>query len=188
MSRGPILLAIARSTLARHLGGESADEPADTSAPCTAPWLQELGATFVTLRSAGELRGCIGSIEATRPLARDLQSNAIAAATKDPRFPPLRSGELARVEIEVSLLSPIEALEHGSEEEVLATLRPGVDGLVLGWRHHRATLLPQVWKTLPSPSEFLAALKHKAGLKKSFWSQEVVIERYTVESWSEGQG
>ena len=184
MSRGTLLLAIARSTLVQHLGGESAAEPADTSAP----WLQELGATFVTLRIAGELRGCVGSIEATRPLARDLQSNAIAAATNDPRFPPLRSGELARVDIEVSLLSPIEALERGSEGEVLADLRPGVDGLVLGWRDHRATLLPQVWETLPSPGEFLAALKHKAGLAKTFWSQEVVIERYTVNSWSERQG
>ncbi len=181
MPQGTLLLAIARATLARHLGANGASEPATHSAQ----WLQELGATFVTLRIAGELRGCIGSLHAKVPLADDLRSNAIAAASKDPRFEPLLADELERVEIEVSLLSPTEPLDATGEEEVLAALRPGIDGLVLCWRQQRSTLLPQVWEALPSPSKFLAALKNKAGLAETFWSSEVSIERYTVESWAE---
>jgi len=177
--RGEVLLAIARAAIATELG-----RPAQAFDP--APWLGEPGATFVTLTQRGELRGCIGSLEAHRPLLEDVKANARAAAFRDPRFDPLTSGELDTVRVEVSLLSPQQALEFRDEQDALAQLRPLVDGVVFEWGRYRSTFLPQVWEQLPRKEEFMGRLKLKAGLPADFWSNDVKLSRYTVEKWKEG--
>ena len=176
--RGKVLLPIARAAIARQLGAQAqADE--------SAVWLREPGACFVTLTQNGELRGCIGSLQAERPLLQDLKENAIGAALRDPRFPPLTRAELAYTQVEVSLLSPMMPLSFATEEELLAQLRPGIDGLVFQYGHHRSTFLPQVWEKLPNPREFFGQLKHKAGLPPDFWDADIKLSRYTANKWSE---
>jgi AmmeMemoRadiSam system protein A len=178
--RGQTLLAIARGAIARQLGEPSPtfEEP---------EWLNEPGATFITLTHAGSLRGCIGSLEAERPLRVDVESNALAAAFSDPRFPPVSVHEYREIEVEVSLLSPMQSVTVDSETQALTLLRPGVDGVLLeyGWR--RGTFLPQVWEQLPEPRAFLAHLKQKAGLPADFWAEEIRLSRYTVTKWRESE-
>jgi AmmeMemoRadiSam system protein A len=176
---GPPLLALARDAITRELGVARASLAIPEA-------LAAIGATFVTLRRDGNLRGCIGTVEAWRPLADDVRANALAAAFRDPRFPPLQCVELERVAIEVSLLNPTEPLPPGHEDGLAATLRPGVDGVVLEHACRRATFLPQVWEQLPQPREFLRALKRKAGLAEDFWSDDVRVSRYTVLKFVEG--
>lgn len=174
--RGAVLLAIARASIegrAEAAGGGA--EPG---------WLREPGASFVTLRLDGELRGCIGSIDARRPLGEDVARNAHAAAYRDPRFPPVSSEELPRLAVEVSVLSPREPLPVRSESEALERIRPGIDGIALEYGAASATFLPQVWESLPSPEAFLDALRAKAGLPARFWHPEVRLSRYTVEKYA----
>jgi len=120
------------------------------------PRLHQTGACFVTLESSGSLRGCIGSLNARRPLAEDVLHNARAAAFDDPRFPPLHGAELAGVEISISVLTPPEPFPVKNEADLLQSLRPGVDGLLLEDGAYRATFLPSVWEQLPTPAAFLA--------------------------------
>jgi uncharacterized protein, PH0010 family len=176
--RGATLLRLARTAIARNLGF-----PAE--ADDSATWLREPGATFVTLTRDGQLRGCIGSLEACRTLAQDVQSNACAAAFRDPRFPPLCRDEFGNTCIEVSLLSPLEPIPFRDEQDALAQLRPHVDGVVLEHGYHRGTFLPQVWEQLPTPEQFLSQLKRKAGLPPDFWDDGIKLYRYTVEKWKE---
>lgn len=175
---GGVVLALARRAIAQQLGligpGVASHER-----------LAQPGATFVTLRRAGALRGCIGSIEPLRPLGQDVQENAVGAALRDPRFDPLTAAEYAHVSVEVSLLSAREPIEAAAEEQLLRGLRPGVDGLLIEYGGRRATFLPAVWDALPEPREFLAALKKKAGLPSGFWSPELRASRYTVIKWAE---
>ncbi len=180
--RGRVLLAIARESLAQSFGlasrrPDAADHPE--------PWLAEPGATFVTLRRGGLLRGCVGTLHAYRPLVDDVRANARAAAFSDTRFPPLTREEFGEVDFEVSLLSTPEPVSVSSEAEAVAVLRPGVDGVILEYRGHRSTFLPQVWEQLPDPREFLAHLKHKADLSPTFWHPELRLWRYTVTKWEE---
>ncbi len=175
---GGILLGHARGAIAAHFGLPCAPLAEHAA-------LDEPGATFVTLKLDAELRGCIGSLEAHRPLREDVRVNALGAAFRDPRFAPLSVREFARTRVEVSLLSPLEPLAFSCEEELLALLRPGVDGLVFRYGHHRSTFLPQVWETLPAPRDFLEHLKRKAGLPFGFWSPEVQAWRYGVAKWAE---
>lgn len=177
--KGNTLLKLARSEIASKLGHQ-ADFPAQ------ADWLAEPGASFVTLTRQGALRGCIGTLEAHRPLGVDVRENAVAAAFRDPRFMPLVFDELEEIRVEVSLLSPSEPLKVASEAAALAALRPNVDGVVFEYKHYRSTFLPQVWEQLPDPVEFLAHLKRKAGLAADFWADEVRLSRYTVSKWKEG--
>ena len=144
--------------------------------------LREMRATFVTLRRAGELRGCVGTLEAVRPLVVDVAHNAWAAAFRDPRFPPLETAERAGLDIHLSILCPAEPLDFGSEEDLLGQLRPGVDGLILEEGGCRGTFLPAVWEALPEPRAFLRELKRKAGLPADHWSDRIRARRYTVES------
>jgi AmmeMemoRadiSam system protein A len=178
--RGATLLPLARAAIARTLGRSHA-------ASATAPWLQEPGACFVTLTQQGALRGCIGSLEARRTLLADVQANAVAAALHDPRFAPLSVHELEHTEVEVSLLSPLQALAFASEAEALAQLRPGIDGVLFEFGARRSTFLPQVWEQLPDVEEFMAQLKRKAGLPADFWAEEVRLQRYTVAKWKESE-
>lgn len=146
------------------------------------PEYRELRATFVTLRKDGELRGCIGSLEPTRSLLEDVAANAFSAAFRDPRFPPVTEDEIASLEIQISALGPVEPLLFQSEDDLLSKLRPGVDGLVLREGGRRGTFLPQVWDELRDPRQFLRQLKRKAGLQPDHWSDQIRVERYTVES------
>jgi AmmeMemoRadiSam system protein A len=177
--KGRVLLSIVRGTLVHDLAASPAESWPE------ADWLREPGACFVTLHRDGQLRGCIGSMIAHRPLLEDVQANARAAAFRDPRFPPVEVWELAELNIEVSVLSSLESMEFDSEEDLLAQLRPGVDGLLLEFDGHRGTFLPAVWQTLKEPRAFLDKLKVKAGLSESFWSPEIRIERYVTHSWGE---
>jgi AmmeMemoRadiSam system protein A len=148
-------------------------------------WLERHGATFVTLMYGNALRGCIGSLESSRPLALDVRENALAAAFRDPRFKPLTAAEWTGTSVEISLLSALEALPLDDEAGLLRRLRPGVDGLVLEYGHHRGTFLPQVWEQLPEPAGFLLNLKRKAGLPPDFWEPGMRVSRYTVLQWRE---
>jgi AmmeMemoRadiSam system protein A len=139
-------------------------------------------ASFVTLQLDGQLRGCIGSLEAFRPLAVDVAGNAWAAAFRDPRFVPVTRREAGNLEIHVSVLSVPQAMEFGSEADLLAQLRPFVDGLVLEDEGRRGTFLPSVWESLPDPVDFLRQLKRKAGLPQDYWSDTLRISRYTTRS------
>jgi AmmeMemoRadiSam system protein A len=143
------------------------------------------GAVFVTLTLDGELRGCIGSLEAHRPLRENLRANAFAAAFRDPRFPPLTVAEFGRVRVEVSELGAPEQLDVASESDAWRAVAPGVHGVILQWRRHRSTFLPQVWGQLPTAREFFAALKRKAGLPADFWAPDLRLSRYTVRTWAE---
>ncbi|NOT99142.1 MAG: AmmeMemoRadiSam system protein A [Sideroxydans sp.] len=176
--QGTTLLHLARAAIAKELGFLSNDFP-------RTDWLEEPGATFVTLTLHGQLRGCIGSLEAYRPLIDDVQHNAVAAAFQDPRFDPLSKAEFAEVRVDVSLLSKPEAIQFASEQDALAQLHPGTDGVIIEYGRHRATYLPQVWAQLQQPQVFLNHLKNKAGLPEDFWSEEVKLSRYTVSKWSE---
>jgi AmmeMemoRadiSam system protein A len=176
--QGRILLTLARNAIAQHFGlpTQPVGEP---------EWLKEPGATFVTLTQQGNLRGCIGSLEAHRPLGQDISRNALAAAFGDPRFPPLDEAECAATRVEVSLLSPLQPIQFKDEADALAQLRPDVDGVVFECGNYRSTFLPQVWEQLPQPRQFMAHLKRKAGLPEDFWSPQVRLSRYTVEKWKE---
>jgi AmmeMemoRadiSam system protein A len=180
---GRVLLTLARDAIATRLGAGSrspAALPAQMKEMLDAP-----GSTFVTLTQDGRLRGCIGSLEAHRPLRLDVCENAVAAAFRDPRFEPLQAGELPRTRVEVSLLSAPEPLPVKSEDDLLHQLRPGEDGVIFRVGSRRSTFLPQVWEQLPTPREFMAHLKEKAGFPAGYWSDEVRIERYRVRKWKE---
>ena len=146
-------------------------------------WLAEPGASFVTLHLDGELRGCIGSVEARRPIGDDVARNARAAAYRDPRFAPVTPAEWGRLLVEVSVLSGREPLPVCSEADALERLRPGVDGIFLEYQDRCATFLPQVWEGLPDPVDFLGELRRKAGLATRFWHRDVRLSRYTVEKF-----
>lgn len=145
-----------------------------------APALREERASFVTLRIGEALRGCTGCLEAQRPLVADVARNAWRSAFGDPRFPPLSEHEFAELRFSVSVLSPLEPLPAESEVDLLAMLRPGVDGLMLRDGQAAATFLPAVWKSLPDPARFLAELRQKAGLPPHHWSPRLAFERYTA--------
>lgn len=181
---GEVLPALARAAVADEIGapagadvfGRSGGDPELYRSELEAP-----GACFVTLLTDGRLHGCIGSLEPRRSLAADVDANARAAAVRDRRFPPLTPAELSRTRVEVSVLSPARLRTAPTEEDALALLRPGVDGVVLRWREHRATFLPSVWATIADPREFIARLRAKAGIPQGLWNEEVALETYTVD-------
>jgi len=113
--------------------------------------LTEKGASFVTLTIGGNLRGCIGALEAYQPLMNDVQEHAVAAAMEDFRFPPVSRAEVPHLEIEVSRLTPPQRLEYSQPLELLNLLKPGIDGVVLRDGPRRATFLPQVWEKSRMP-------------------------------------
>jgi len=174
-----LLLRTAADAIESQLERRGGAGPAEAALPAE---LLELRASFVTLSIGGELRGCCGSLEARRPLATDVWHNARASAFGDPRFAPLEAREWVRVDLEVSVLSPLEPLVVRSEAELLTRLVPGQDGLVIAWRGSRATFLPKVWEQLRDPVEFLRHLKHKAGWSADFWADDVEVWRYVTES------
>jgi AmmeMemoRadiSam system protein A len=138
-------------------------------------------ATFVTLQKHGQLRGCIGMLNAVRPLVEDVAENAFAAAFRDPRFPQLTVSELNELDIHISILTPSEPINFNSEQDLLSQLQPHIDGLILQEGHARGTFLPSVWEQLPEPKQFLRHLKQKAGLPPDYWSDTIKIYRYHTE-------
>jgi len=175
---GSILLSLARAAIAQQL-------TLSFEAQEDAPWLRVTSASFVTLKNCGELRGCIGTLEALRPLGDDVRINAHAAAFRDPRFAPLRRDEFDAIRIEVSVLSPSKPILFRDEADALAQLRPGNDGVIFSSNGRRSTFLPQMWEQLPEPHQFLGQLKLKAGVAHDFWSPHVTLARYTVSKWHE---
>jgi AmmeMemoRadiSam system protein A len=145
--------------------------------------LREPGAAFVTLHRAGDLRGCIGHLEASQPLVIDVADNAFAAAFRDPRFDPLAEWELDGLDLDISILTPPEPIQFRDESDLLSQLRPGTDGLILEDRGRRGTFLPAVWQSLPEPELFLAELKRKAGLPATYWSPTIKVSRYRTETF-----
>jgi len=147
--------------------------------------LTEKRATFVTLTLSGHLRGCIGMLEACRPLARDVAQNAVSAAFHDPRFPPLSRDEFDALNISISVLSPPEEMTFSSEADLKEKIRLGIDGLILQEGFQKGTFLPSVWEELPEREIFFEHLKLKAGLPAGYWSDTLRVFRYTAEYFSE---
>jgi AmmeMemoRadiSam system protein A len=177
---GRPLLRLARTAIGAELGLPVEGIPPDET-------LNRVGATFVTLTRRGELRGCVGTLEPIRPLRVDVQRNAVGAAFRDARFPPLAREEFGLTSIEVSLLTLSQPLRFADEDDLLAQLRPGIDGVTIEYGYSRATFLPQVWQALPEPRRFLAELKQKAGLPPGFWHPEMNVSRYQVTKWRESE-
>jgi MEMO1 family protein len=178
---GRTLLGLARASVANAL-----QAGAEVKIP-DAQWLRERRATFVTLNQDGKLRGCIGSLEPARALGDDVVANAAAAALADRRFSPLGRDDLAKVEMEVSLLSTPTAVLFGEDRDLLAALRPGVDGVILASGEKRGTYLPQVWEQLPEPGRFLASLMQKAGIPADTRLTRCQVWRYQVKKWKESE-
>lgn len=178
-AEGATLLDLARRSVA-HAARTGEPLPIDLSR--LPPALTHLGASFVTLHRQRDeaLRGCIGTIEARRPLALDVAENAAAAALRDTRFAPVDPDEVEGLDVSVSILEPTERLAVASEAELLRVLRPRVDGLVLTDGRYRGVFLPAVWEDLPDPQEFVDALRRKAGMPRGHWSPTLVVERFGV--------
>lgn len=175
---GPALLARARGAIACHLALAAPIAPDH-------PALAQRGASFVTLTQDGRLRGCIGSIRAQRSLGDDVAYNAVAAASRDPRFAPLAREEYDAIRIEISLLSEAHLIDDTGEQAFHEHVRPGLDGVILHAGCRSATYLPQVWEVLPEPARFLAELKRKAGLPAHHDGDTLMFATFTVRNWSE---
>lgn len=180
------LLALARASIdSALLPGRSGPEPVPFTAALLPPALTVRRSSFVTLHRNEELRGCCGTLDAPRALAEDVWRNAWAAAFNDYRFPPLTAAEWPQVTLHLSLLTAPEPLDVISETQLLAVLRPSIDGLILESDIGRATFLPAVWEQLPDPAQFVRHLKMKAGWPATYWSNRVRCFRYTTESFGE---
>jgi len=178
---GERLIRVARESIAHGLrfGGPLRVDLSAGPEALTAP-----GASFVTLRRQGALRGCVGSLTPCQPLVIDVAENAWRAAFADDRFPRLREEEQADLSVHVSVLGPQEPLPVVSRAELLAALEPGRTGLVVAEGARRATFLPAVWESLPEPTDFLAQLMVKAGLPRDHWSPQLRFWRYDVQEFS----
>ena len=143
-------------------------------------------ATFITLRQEGQLRGCVGNLIARDPLYRSVIHNAIGAALRDSRFPPVAPEELQHIKIHISILSALKSIHFESVDQMLDQMIPGEDGVVLRKSGRAATYLPQVWKTFSQKEAFLDSLSQKAGLKVNAWREhDVEILLYRVFEFGE---
>jgi AmmeMemoRadiSam system protein A len=171
------LLDLARRTIDAALAGEPTERPDPATIPSDAAGP---GAAFVTLRRNGRLLGCIGSMVPTRSLAEDVAAHAYDAAFRDPRLPAITRRDAARMVVEISVLGPLQPVDAHSAEELLAALRPGVDGVLVSSRDGRATFLPAVWHQVLDGTEFLELLWRKAGFAPGSWPADLEVERYQV--------
>jgi AmmeMemoRadiSam system protein A len=177
------LLRLAREALECGVRGQSLPALGPTQ---LTPLLRAEGAAFVTLTVRGQLRGCIGALQPYQPLAEDVREHAIAAGLQDYRFPPVRPEELPRIRIEVSRLTLPQPLAYIDAENLLAKLRPGIDGVILRDGSRRATFLPQVWEQIPDKEEFLGHLCAKMGAVSNLWRQKhLEAQVYQVEEFHE---
>jgi AmmeMemoRadiSam system protein A len=162
--------------------GLETDKPLVVDVTDYAEELQEVKASFVTLEIDHNLRGCMGTITAFRPLISDVSYQAYNAAFYDPRFPRVRINEFSLLDIQISILTEPKPMSFNSEEHLIQQLRPGIDGLIISDRGYRATFLPSVWESLTDPYDFLRHLKKKAGLPSKYWSDTFEAQNYTTES------
>ncbi len=176
------LLDIARQSI--HSGLESG-RPLQLDVTGFEDNLRIEAAVFITLTRFGDLRGCIGSLQATDPLVLAVTSSAFNAAFRDHRFGKVDSTEVNDLHIEISVLSKLEPVEAASRQSLLDELEPGVDGLLMEDRGYRSTFLPKVWEKLPSADEFLGELMQKAGLPAGHWSDSIRFHRYHTLSFAE---
>ena len=178
-----ILLQIARNAITKKLQEEDILPLILKEYP---PKLQEKGACFITIKKKGTLRGCVGSIEAVQPLIQDVHDRAIAAAFQDYRFPPLTLAELEEIRIEISRLTSPSIVKYQTPEDLIGTLRPEIDGVILRYQTRRATFLPQVWEQLPTAELFLNRLCIKLGLDQSIWRETPLqVETYQAQRFQE---
>jgi len=178
-----ILLQLARKWIETAVQGKQVPKIVLEKYPLA---LREEGAAFVTLTRSGKLRGCIGAIEAYQPLVQDVCEHAVAAATEDYRFEPVRAEELANLKIEISRLTRPEKLQFQDAEDLLAQLRPGIDGVVVREGFRRATFLPQVWDKIPDKQQFLENLCLKMGAPANYWiTHHLEVLTYQVEEFHE---
>jgi AmmeMemoRadiSam system protein A len=182
---GNALISLAQRSIMQRLG-LAVVASADLDALLQRPVFKQHRASFVTLKKAGQLRGCIGALTADEPLAANVSRNALSAAFHDPRFAPLQPAEWAQIVVEVSVLTPTQPLHYNAGEELPHLLRPGIDGVVLRKKGASATFLPQVWQQLARPEDFLAHLCLKAGLPADAWRQgDLEVEIYQVSSFKQ---
>jgi AmmeMemoRadiSam system protein A len=185
--KGQVLVQLARSTLMEKFGLQLEAVQAERmrSALSDASFQTRCG-TFVTLKHKGQLRGCIGNLSASDPLAEGVRRNAVNAAFHDPRFSPLTETELEQIEIEVSVLSEPRPLAFSGSEDLLGKLRPNVDGVIIRQGYASATFLPQVWEQLPRKEDFLGHLCLKAGLPRDAWKRgRLEVSTYQVQYFEE---
>ena len=178
---GRTLIGMARASIGARLVSREAPKPDG------AAWLAQPGATFITLMRQGRLRGCIGSLAPHRALGEDVIANAQAAAFGDPRFTPMTPAEWPETQTEVSLLSAARPIRFADEDDLLAKIVPGEDGLILEAAGRRGTFLPQVWETLPEKQQFLTQLRLKAGLPADFRLARCRVLRYRVAKWKQSE-
>ena len=186
--QGQALVRLARQQIERHLG--MADSPdAAMAAVLDDPVMAGKRGVFVTLHKNKQLRGGIGSLTAVESLPEGIRRNAISAAFHDYRFAPLTAAELPGLEVEISILTEPEPCEGANPDEVIAKIRPGVDGVIIkGPQGEQATFLPQVWQQLPQPEQFLSHLCRKAGLPENAWrSGGLRFFTYQVQSFEESR-
>lgn len=187
--QGQVLVRIARQELIKALKPKKAaklkkDGPDETAAPC---FKLKLG-TFVTLTKEGQLRGCIGNLTASESVVAGVKQNALNAAFHDPRFRALTAGELENVEIEVSVLTEPKPLDFEDGDDLIAKLRPNLDGVIIRKGFASATFLPQVWEQLPQPESFLSHLCQKAGLPADCWrNTDITVLTYQVQYFHEAK-
>jgi uncharacterized protein len=178
--QGKFLLKVARLTIGKNLGGKEKIPASEDAA------LQRESGTFVTLKLAGQLRGCIGNLEPAGSIYDGIRRNAINAAFHDYRFSPLTSEEFEQVHIDISILSPTFPLSYRDGQDLVRQLRPGIDGIILRHGTAAATFLPQVWDQLPQPEQFLGHLCRKAGLPEKIWrDSHPEIHVYQVQCFAE---
>ncbi len=184
--QGQALIRLARLSIKTKFSEDDKSVNEDLSLYLDGSIFQEKHGVFVTLTSGGQLRGCIGNLSSTSTVLEGVKRNAFNAAFEDYRFKPLRPEELAEIAIEVSVLTDPCLLQFMDAEDLIAKLRPGVDGVILRHGSASATFLPQVWEQLPNREEFLGHLCHKAGLAPTAWrAGNVEIETYQVQHFSE---
>lgn len=174
------LMETAIDAIHRRLHGREEATSLDETRVSSA--LRQPRATFVTLRIDGELRGCCGSLRAREPLYRNVAHSAVSAAFGDPRFLPLEREEFPALDLHLSLLTTPTTLPVLTEADLLAALRPGVDGLILSEDGRQGVFLPSVWEQIPDPREFVTRLKQKMGLPLDYWSPWLKSERFEAES------
>lgn len=179
------LLELARKALREFV--RSGGQPRVDESKLT-PALREARSCFVTLTRHGELRGCVGNLEAREPLFRAVMINACGAAFRDSRFPPVDGTHIPELEIEISVLTAPVPLAFASPQELLHQLRPEVDGVVLEAEGRTATFLPQVWEKIPDAASFMDELARKAPLPAPAWREPgAVVLTYQVESFADAR-
>ncbi len=172
-----VLLKLARDTIEQWVTRQTLPD-----LPTDAPVFAEPRAVFVTLHKHGQLRGCIGTLEAREPLAAAVRSSAVSAATQDPRFPPVSPAEMDDLEIEVSVLSPLRKVESAEDIEV------GTHGVMVSQGARRGVFLPQVAPEQGWDRETMLNLlcAHKAGLPADAWRHGADLYVFTTQVFGEG--